>query len=879
MRKYLCYILSVLLLVCCPAAVTEAAQTAAPETDIAYQHAAALLQTLTDIDVAGWEPEAPISRGDFIQLLSEAAHQTNIATYNGTFADVPAAHPAADAVYGGLALGFIAAADSFYPEADITGAAACKLAVCYAGYQPVAEARGGYPSGYVMVARQENFLKGTDISADTAVSCRDAVVLVFNLLMADAISPSVVGAETSYYKTGETNLAAWHGIYSAEGVVNATPYSSLTSGKRVWERPQIEVEGVAYEADSVDEALLGFHCTAYYRLTEQRNRQLVLLWPKNNTETAFALKNYRDLQGRKLEYYDEEKDKNSQLTLADSPVMLFNGRYLPFDASYFSLTEGSARLVDNNNDGRAEIVFISSYRYLEIDHISPVGGTIGDAYDSSQSLNLNARDTIYRLLDMDGNPLTLYDLQVGDILAVQASADNLFITLWLCENSVSGTVTQVDLQDNMLWLDNEAYDVSDYLKAHDSNALKPGVTGNFRLGLDNRLVSYTEAEGTMQYAYLMDYTKRTGSFACGQLKAFTRSGEIKILNLPDKLTVDGGSEKLKQSDFIERLRSGSYPCPSLVKLAYTADDVLLKIDFPALFAEGTDPKTLPEDNSLLQYRFFNDEGQQQKVFRYRSAPKSCMPYFNLLDTVVFKIPADLSDEESFYVGDNSGLLDNSDYALSVYDLNEGGSAGAVLWRRSGKSESFTYHDPTYIVEAVTQGVDDEGNQVQLVKTWSLGTYKTLYLDYGFDVSKPSGAALCGGDIIRVKLDNHNKITAISVDFDASGGIPVPGSTDSSLYGGANINLTYQFGKLYRVYNGYAYLSDAKDVFGDYDYSFANQKNFYVQTQNIIKYDSQTKKLRPIKLEELKSYVSAGRDNHYVVLRQSIFNINSIYVYE
>ena len=40
-----------------------------------------------------------------------------------------------------------------------------------------------------------------------------------------------------------------------------------------------------------------------------------------------------------------------------------------------------------------------------------------------------------------------------------------------------------------------------------------------------------------------------------------------------------------------------------------------------------------------------------------------------------------------------------------------------------------------------------------------------------------------------------------------------------------------------------------------------------------------KELRPITLDELKTYVSHGDDNHYAVLRQSVFNINSVYIYE
>ncbi|MBQ6937830.1 MAG: hypothetical protein IJN36_04870, partial [Clostridia bacterium] len=68
-------------------------------------------------------------------------------------------------------------------------------------------------------------------------------------------------------------------------------------------------------------------------------------------------------------------------------------------------------------------------------------------------------------------------------------------------------------------------------------------------------------------------------------------------------------------------------------------------------------------------------------------------------------------------------------------------------------------------------------------------------------------------------------------------------------------------------------------FGDYNYSFAKLKNCYINTKNIIKYNKEEKELRPITLDELKTYVSHGDNNHYAVLRQSYFNINSVYIYE
>lgn len=867
MRKYICYLLSVLLL-CCPLMVSS--DTA--ETDKIYERAAAVLQMAADFDFESADAAAPISRGEFMRLLGRAYLQQNISVYNGTFSDVPAEHPAAAAIYSALAQGYVSHADDFYPDGELLGAAACKLVVCYGGFQPVAEAKGGYPAGYVMVARQEKYLKNTNIAAELPVTYRDAAVLVYNLLMAEAVVPTVVGSETVYSRREESNLSMLHGIYTAEGVVNATPYSSITPGRRNWGEMRIEVDGVPYETESFDESFLGCRCTVFYRESEYQNRELLLTIPEKNTIHSFSSEDFIAIKNRTAEFDGGEESGEVKLTLAESCVMVYNGRYVSFDEEYFSLPEGSVRLIDRNDDGDVEVIFIDSYRYLVVGQISPSAGTIGDANSSGNSLELFAQNVIYQLRDTEGNDINLYNIQAGDVLAVRESADRLLLSVVLCEQKVLGTITAADAEENMIWIDDVPYKMSAYLKEYYGAGLKPGVTGSFCLGMDGMLASFAEEEGILQYAYLIAYSRNSGGLGNEKLKVYTQGGEIMILTLPEKLVLDGG-KKIAQEKLIEALEAGAYPCPSLIRLAYTPEGEVTKIDFPSVYTDGIEPGQLPEEDSLLQYEF------AETTFRYRSAPKSCMPYFNLRDTIVFKIPSELSDEESYTVGDGSALSDNSSYTLAVYDLDKSGTAGAVVWRRNVKKESFTYGDATHIVENISSGLDAEGNHVRLVKTWSMGKYKTLYLDQDYKVEKQSGADLCGGDIIRVKTNTENKILALKVDFDASSGLPVPNGTDASLYEGANVNITYQFGKLYEVSNGYAYLSNSKNVFGEYNYEHSSLKNFYVQTQNIIKYDSEAKKLRPIRLEELKSYVSFGQNNHYVVLRQSIFNINSIYVYE
>ena len=550
-----------------------------------------------DFDFESADAAAPISRGEFMRLLGRAYLQQNISVYNGTFSDVPAEHPAAAAIYSALAQGYVSHADDFYPDGELLGAAACKLVVCYGGFQPVAEAKGGYPAGYVMVARQEKYLKNTNIAAELPVTYRDAAVLVYNLLMAEAVVPTVVGSETVYSRREESNLSMLHGIYTAEGVVNATPYSSITPGKRNWREMRIEVDGVPYETESFDESFLGCRCTVFYRESEYQNRELLLTIPEKNTIHSFSSEDFIAIKNRTAEFDGGEESGEVKLTLAESCVMVYNGRYVSFDEEYFSLPEGSVRLIDRNDDGDVEVIFIDSYRYLVVGQISPSAGTIGDANSSGNSLELFAQNVIYQLRDTEGNDINLYNIQAGDVLAVRESADRLLLSVVLCEQKVLGTITaavcrrkydldrrcaiqNVGVFERILRGGLKARRYGEFLSGNGRHAgVLCGGRGHFAICIFDRI---------------FEKFRRLGN---EKLKVYTQGGEIMILTLPEKLVLDGG-KKIAQEKLIEALEAGAYPCPSLIRLAYTPEGEVTKIDFPSVYTDGIEPGQLPEEDSF-----------------------------------------------------------------------------------------------------------------------------------------------------------------------------------------------------------------------------------------------------------------------------------------
>ena len=868
MKKKICLLLAVVMLF---ANLTFAAPL--KETDpTAIERASVLIELLLGDEALNGALNETVSRSEFVYALGKLFKYSQGSSDWATFDDVPQNHYAANEIYAARQMGFIDAAPSFYPDAPLEASAAIKLAVCFAGYKDLADRKGGYPSGHLQVAMSNDFLDdlGTEFYKNP-LTVGSAKILLYNVMLANYVGIDSVTKYSVHYEKYPSNLSVLHDIYIKTGIANASSYTSIMGEKRDWENKTVEIDGVPYKSEDSCEEYLGYSCTAYYSV-DGDIRTILAIMRDRNSEYTFDLENFAGIDGGRIKFTDENGKIVSVALDSVNKRMIYNGCGVYFDNSLL-YGDGTARIIDNDRDGQVEIVIIDRYSYVKVENISTADGEIGfnDNF-GADSLKLDD-DVYYSIKSSLGEERTIYDIKVGDFTAVSKSTDGRVVKIILCDNVITGKLSYTDGENNEIGINDVAYKMSASFKSKYFSVLEIGGLYSFVVSPDMRIVAYEKPSQTYLYAYLIAYETKAKGFSQRKVKVFTQNEEMLLLTCHKNIRVNG--TKVGENAFISGLGT-AYPCPSLVKIKYSEEGELINIDFPAVYTEGTDKETLNEQDNLLRYTF------DKTTFRYRSGANSCMPYFNLKGSIIFKIPTQDTDNDEFYeIADSSNLSDNQDYTLDTYDLNDAGSAGVIIRRYNPTSGEFSYHNNTYIIEKVTRGINSDGNDVNRVSCWSLGKFYTYYMDDSVVVKKNSGKPLDGGDIVRLKTNKKGDITAIVVDFDAESGVPVknPVGTENDVFQKGNQSLSYEFGKLYSVSDGYAYITSNTNAFGDYVYDFAKLKNCYINTKNIIKYNKEDKELRPITLDELKTYVSHGDDNHYAVLRQNTFNINSVYIYE
>ena len=86
----------------------------------------------------------------------------------------------------------------FDPEANVTYEEAVKMLVCATGYAEMANANGGYPFGYMIIAGQRGFLKGLDVVATEDALRGDIAAMVNNTLDIPLMFQVGFGAVTEF---------------------------------------------------------------------------------------------------------------------------------------------------------------------------------------------------------------------------------------------------------------------------------------------------------------------------------------------------------------------------------------------------------------------------------------------------------------------------------------------------------------------------------------------------------------------------------------------------------------------------------------------------------------------------------------------------------
>ena len=530
--------------------------------DAEYAGALDLLSALEIIkgdDLGNFNPDATITRAEMAAIVCRAKGLESAA--NGAkgatvFTDVAADH---------WASGYINLANQnniingygdgkFGPEDTVTYEQVIKMLVCALGFEPMAAAKGGWATGYLVVANTYKITEGAAADATR----KNVATLVYNALSTPMMDQTTFGADAEYeilngkngeYKTLLTDMD----IYIATGTVQSFDKADASVVLRLTQSSddgEFIYSKVAADADEKTKAKNDVEFTvtadpsdylyqsveAYVKKTSRKDYEVVALVGSVMGETLTILSDdvVKDAKGVALvdgefEYYIDAANSSKTKTVKFSgSIELNKAEYKSGFDALVADDDVEITLIENTSDRTFDMIVATKYESARVGYVDVDRDKI--EIDSAMiTLDFEDEDKTIILVDEAGKELTLADFAEDDVVAYiyagkSLKAADYIKVIKLADAAVTGVVDETFTSNDAEYvvINGEEYRVDC------DEDLAVGSEGTFYIGITGKVVDFDGDLVGQNYAYVLEAAKSTSSFSAEQwqIKLLTKEDGI-----------------------------------------------------------------------------------------------------------------------------------------------------------------------------------------------------------------------------------------------------------------------------------------------------------------------------------------------------------------
>lgn len=314
---------------------------------------------------------------------------------------------------------------TFRPDQPVTVEEAYLMAIKAAGYF-----RGNLDVGAkktLDTAREIGLTKGISASLSDQLDKRNAAYLFYNLMFCDSLSDLTFENGKIKQSASEEFIDFYMNLSYDEGIINGVSGFSLYDGL-ITEDSLFLGEKELENHRELGMEYLGSHATVFY---DQDSREVAAVMRKDRDNAYLSLKSeeIEDYANGTYEYYENGAGKTKRARLSENPDVLYN-RYPSHDENLMNPEYGEVFLIDNNNDGRYEIVQVYSYEsylvesYTETDQARTVTMKNTDENGQRVILDLDAYERV-RLMNEAGDTVSTKKFQADSVVTICRAEDQV----------------------------------------------------------------------------------------------------------------------------------------------------------------------------------------------------------------------------------------------------------------------------------------------------------------------------------------------------------------------------------------------------------------------------------------------------------------------
>lgn len=628
------------------------------------------------------------------------------------------------------------------------------------GYKAQTDSANGSFAVYVSIASRIGLLSDVEDASNDTISARNTAVMLKNALDTDMLQVKTLGTKVSYETVkGETLLYVYRGIKNDEGVVEANGYTSFFSADGMG-KDRVKINGTMYEDEKNSAGdLIGYAVKYYYYDTGKTDKILTAYADDEMNDIIEINGNFTGFEGRKV-YYTNDSGKEKNVTIPGSVPVLYNGTALSkYDSSVFDFTDSRAYLIDNDNDGKIEVVSIWKSTEYYVNSVDTILTKIHDGI-GNQLIDLSESSDFDRIrfFDENGAKTTFYSIGAGDLLTAYISKDGHLFDAYVSKQKVNGKVVEIgknNIDRSFITIGENEYFMTDSFYAKEKENLLLGISGTFYLNRDGKIAYAVYTDGEMNYGYLtyIDYEDGLKSPISGRI--LKSDGKFGQLELKEKVKIDGKN--------------------------YTSSKTALEALRNAVTASGTGVIRYDVDENdkvyVVDTAYRSQYEGENTLFSF--GPKSAASYtaattlfhtkfrLDATKTVLFFAPTDanLQSEDNFGVGDPTMLKSSATHIVQGFGTDKKNFIPEVVVC----DESFILDDKivsstaSFVFKEAKKVLNENGDETYKISYFKTYNPKEAYCS---EVSVFESSGIKSGDVFVGLFNNKGEFSRMLKVYDA-----------------------------------------------------------------------------------------------------------------
>ena len=657
---------------------------------------------------------------------------------------------------------------NFMPDQAVSYGDIVKAAAKLLGYNENVIGKDADFMTYLHALLNGKAVKNVVKAEKDSVTWSEFLMFLDTVLEADLMESTFSDGRTEIKRTDENILNNRMHIYECDGIMTKNEFSSLTN-ESAFANNQVEIGDTALINNNVHTLdMLGINMEAWYRWDESANDEKELLYIRPNSRRNRILKvnsdNLRELSIGEMTY--EEGTRTKDVSFPKGIYLLYNGVAVS-DYSDWDIhcENGSVTLIDNNNDGKYDVLSVINYDECVV-YSKSSDNVIYDLHSSSRNLDVSDNDIkIFK----DGTTAKYDDIKAYDVVSVLRTKDGRIVELIVTNNAVTGKISSVTKSGENGYASEVVINGTAFytLKSFENvfdNTIRSGLEGTFYLDFNGNIVGYTKGEDNSLYAYVIkSFCDDNAGDDDIWIKMFTQDGTIGNFKVAEKPNVNGAACKNKRS-LLTTVK------PSLV-IKYKINE---KNEICWMETAFNDP-----DES--DYREVGETAPEDRLRVTYSTKSDTVVYINAVGmfadkekvsnkTIFFKVPLDVNETnpDFFAVGKRNMLVDAQKVYIQTYASSKDAIENdvcVVFENTKYSASSFLKAVPVGLVEDIYTGLNSDNETRTEIKitgqsgTATLQEYEGGYLNHirAEKTSITTEFKLQKGDIIRYIQNSKGNI--------------------------------------------------------------------------------------------------------------------------